>query len=157
MKRGKEMFPCRKKRPPLVAAVQASMISTFQSTSFFSYEIFLLQHFHVLLIYDHSQDLLFYIPCTPSEFVILARLLSAPPGEVVPFEELSLHLSERASDIMTLLQRHISHLKKKLLPSWTIICELGIGYRLHVFPASEPGSLTQDLLSRSHQHREKIC
>src|SRR5579883_2319736 len=128
-KEGKEMLPCRKKLLFMVTAAWNSTTYTFQHTSFLSYEVFFLEYFHIMLIYDPSRDLIVYIPCTPAEFMILARLLSAPSGETIPFEELSLHISGHASNGMKLLQRHISRLKKKLPPSWTIVCEWGIGYR----------------------------
>lgn len=83
--------------------------------SFLNHDILLLQEAHLILISSQHKDELVYVKCTPSEFIILARLL-ASSDYAVPFEELSPHLSLQAGDIVGPLQRHISRLKKKLPP-----------------------------------------
>lgn len=105
--------------------------------SFLTYEILLLEAIHTMVVSLKGQDKAFYVPCTRSEFIILLRLLRAPMGYAVPFEELHPHLPTPANESLVPLQRHMSRLKKKLPSHWHIVCEVGFGYRLHVEELSD--------------------
>lgn len=109
---------------------------TVRRVSFLSYELLLLEAAHTILITDQQREQVYYLHCTPSEFVIFVRLLSAPPGYSVPLEELSPYELALTSEEAKPLRLHISRLKKKLPPSWTIRCEIDFGYRLQVQDAS---------------------
>jgi DNA-binding response OmpR family regulator len=108
----------------------ATTHETLQRISWNDYEVFLLRTVHTLFIYDPAHVTLFHINTTASEFLILTRLLHAPPKEVILFQEFFPLVSEHISTSPTSLQRHISRLKKKLPPPWVISCEPEFGYYL---------------------------
>jgi DNA-binding response OmpR family regulator len=122
---------------PLLGGKPSPTAYATEHLSFLNHTILLLQEVHLILISGQQQDEWVYVKCTPSEFIILARLL-ASPDYAVPFEELSPHLSLDAGDVVGPLQRHISRLKKKLPPGWTILCESGFGYRLYAEAIASP-------------------
>lgn len=131
------------------------------------YDIFTLEKLHVFFIFHAATDLIYYLPLTRSEYLILWRLLQVPHLETIPFlellpaesQELALHLYQAA------LQRHICRLKKKLPSDWRIACEPGFGYRLRVpvFPGGSarqqasllPAILFREDLNRSDLQREE--
>jgi DNA-binding response OmpR family regulator len=129
------------------------------------YDIFALEELHILFVFHAATDLIYYLPLTRSEYLILSRLLQVPHQETIPF--LDLLPAESQERVLPLyhsaLQRHIYRLKKKLPSGWRIACEPGFGYRLCVpvfpggsadsRPAYAPTLLFQKSMDRSNLQR----
>jgi hypothetical protein len=115
------------------------------------YDIFTLEELHVLFVFHAGTELVYYLPLTRSEYIILWRLLQVPHQETIPFLDL---LPVESQELMlpmyhSALQQHIHRLKKKLPPGWRIACEPGFGYCLRV-PAVPGGPARQHTCSLPH-------
>jgi hypothetical protein len=98
------------------------------------YDLLLLPAAHVLCVLHPTSQQWSYIPCTPSEYLILLRLLDAPVETIVPLQVLFPQHYRIPGETSIAIQRHMSRLKKKLPADWRIVCEPSYGYRLHVPP-----------------------
>lgn len=105
-----------------------------------SYEIFALESIRLVFVYDHTTTMMYYLALRPSEYTILLRLVRAPVGEIIPFEELLPAHSRKKIALAAPypgLQRHMNRLRKKLPPIWRVVCTPGAGYQLQVIIPSQ--------------------